>query len=164
MNPIELLMAEHGSLRVYFRHLRSLNSDFLFEVDDFVLGCHAKIEDDVIFPALGKVGGDGATAIASTISRLEDEHKVLQMLSNQMRNKVAESGTQLDRDAIALYASTLESHNSTEETSIFKHWDDVDKRTQAESANMVRKIISEFGAARYLQVTGFSQEFLSLLM
>jgi hemerythrin superfamily protein len=163
MNPIELLMAEHATLRVYFRHLRSLNSDYLFEVDDFILGCHARIEDEVVFPALRSIGGDKASTIASVTSKLEEEHRVLQMLSNKMRVQVAETAAQLDRDAIALYASTVESHNSAEETSVFRHWGDVNKEDQAQSADLVRKLISEFGTARYLRATCFSQEFLSLL-
>jgi hypothetical protein len=35
MDLIELPMAEHASLRVHFRHLRYLNSDYIFELDDF---------------------------------------------------------------------------------------------------------------------------------
>jgi hemerythrin superfamily protein len=160
MNPIELLMAEHASLRVYFRHMRSLNSDYLFEVDDFILGCHARIEDEVVFPALGNAGGE--SKVVAMTSKLEEEHRVLQMLSNRMRATVLEKTT-LDRDTVALYASTVESHNSAEETSVFKHWDEVDSETRAKSTSQVRKIVSEFGVARYLRVTCFSQEFLSLL-
>jgi len=163
MNPIELLMAEHAALRVYFRHMRNLNSDYLFELDDFIVGCHARIEDEVVFPALRKVGRPDADAVVTVTGKLEEEHKLLKMLSDNMRLMVAEEATKLDRDKVALYVSTVESHNSSEEILVFKFWDDLDRETRVESTNRVKKIIGEFGTARYLRVTGFSQEFLSLL-
>lgn len=155
-------MAERASLRVYFRYMRSLNSDHLFEVDDFILGCHARIEDEVVFPVLRNAGSE-TSGVTTLTSKLEEEHRVLQMLSNRMRATVLQKTTPLDGDIIALYASTVGSHNSAEETTVFKYWDQVDSESRAECTSQVRRIVGEFGAARYLRVTCFSQEFLSLL-
>lgn len=163
MNPIELLESEHAVFRVYFRHLRDLNSDYFFEIDDFILGCHAKIEDEVIFPALRKIGGPEAEKIDKTTRKLEEEHKLVEMLSSNMKQAVVEGTKALDRDKVALYASTVESHNESEEIFVFKFWNDLDRETRAAATDGVKRIIGEFGTARYLRLTGFSQEFLSLL-
>jgi len=45
MDLVELLMSEHASLRIYFRHLRDMKFDSFFELDDFVINCHARMED-----------------------------------------------------------------------------------------------------------------------
>ena len=163
MNPIELLMSEHAVFRVYFRHLRGMNSDYLFEVDDFILGCHAKVEDEVIFPALRRVGGPDAEKIAKTTRKLEEEHRLLEMLSSNLKQAVVEESKPLGKDKVALYASTVESHNDSEEIFIFKFWSQIDRETRETYTGEVKRIIGEFGTARYLRLTGFSQEFLSLL-
>jgi hemerythrin superfamily protein len=162
MNLIELLMAEHASLRVYFRHLRYLNSDFLFELDDFVVNCHAKIEDEVIFPEMRKAAGTENKNIETITRRMEEEHKVIQMLGNSIRIAVAEGSKDIDRGKIMLYADTLESHNSSEETLLFPTWR-LDSEQEAEAVSKAVQIIRDFGLERYLRVTGLSQEFLSLL-
>jgi hemerythrin superfamily protein len=164
MNPIELLMSEHAAFRIHFRQLRDLNSEYFFEIDDFILGCHAKVEDEVVFPALRKAGGPEAEKIDKTTRKLEEEHKLIEMLSSNLKQAVVEGTKALDRDKIALYASTVESHNDSEEIFVFKFWNDLDRETQASSTDGVKRIISEFGTARYLRLTGFSQEFLSLLV
>lgn len=162
MNLIELLMAEHASLRVYFRHLRYLNSDFIFELDDFVVNCHAKVEDEVIFPEMRKAAGVESERINTVTKRMEEEHKVLQMLGNNIRLAVAEGNKDIDRSKIMLYADTLESHNSSEETLLFPDWK-VDSELEHQAVSKASQIIHDFGLERYLKVTGLSQEFLSLL-
>lgn len=162
MDLIELLMAEHASLRVYFRHLRYLNSDYIFELDDFVVNCHAKIEDEVVFPELRRVAGKDGGSIEAITKRMEDEHKVLQMLGIGIRVAVAEGDKEIDRSKVMLYADTLESHNSSEETLLFPRWKEV-REKETQSASKATQMIHDFGLGRYLKVTGFSQEFLSQL-
>jgi hemerythrin superfamily protein len=163
MNLIELLMAEHASLRVYFRHLRYLNSDFLFELDDFVTNCHARIEDEVLFPEIRAAVTVEREVIENWTKRMEDEHQLLKMLGDKMRLLVAEGNRELDRDKVALYADTLESHNSSEEALIFPRWSAVSGERANEATIAALKILHEFGTERYLRVTGFSQQFLSFL-
>ncbi len=163
MNLTELLEAEHASLRVYFRHLRYLNSDFLFELDDFVTNCHAKIEDEVVFPEMRMAHGTEDKNIENITKRMEEEHKLLQMLGNNLRTIVAEGNEELDKNKVLLYADTLESHNSSEETLLFPSWDKVSIEKESEAASRARGIIDGYGFERYLRVTGFSQEFMNLL-
>ncbi len=160
MNLIELLMAEHASFRVYFRHLRYLNSDFIFELDDFVTNCHARVEDEVVFPEMRKSAGSENKDVETATKRMEEEHKLLQLLGNSIRVAVAEGGKDVDRGKVLLYIDTLESHNSSEETLLFKGWKgNGEQEAQAVSGTM--RIIHDFGVERYLKVTGFSQELLS---
>lgn len=162
MNLTELLMAEHAALRVYFRHLRYLNSDFLFELDDFVVNCHAKIEDEVVFPEMRKLAGPEDRGVETTTKRMEDEHRLLQMLGNGIRVAVAEGSKDVDRGKVMLYADTLESHNSSEETLLFPGWK-ASGEQEAQAVSGALRIIHDYGVERYLKVTGFSQEFLSSL-
>lgn len=152
MDLVELLMSEHASLRIYFRHLRDMRFDSFFELDDFVINCHARMEDEALFPALNV-----------PTKRLQTEHEVLKMLSNGIRVSMAEEKSVLDKNKVALYADTLESHNTSEEKTVFKEWRQVSKDKREEASAQALEIIRSFGLERYLRVTGFSSEFLSLL-
>lgn len=163
MNLVELLMAEHASMRIYFRHLRYLDSDFLFELDGFVTNCHARVEDEVLFPEIRAAMTDEKAAVETGTKRMEDEHRLLRMLGERMRALVAEGDRELDRDKVTLYVDTLESHNSSEHTLIFSKWSFVNAERSSEAASRALEVIHAFGVERYLRVTGFSQEFLSLL-
>lgn len=112
MDLVELLMSEHAPLRIYFRHLRDMRFDSFFELDDFVVNCHARMEDEALFPTL-----DVPT------KRLQTEHEVLKMLSNGIRVSMAEEKSELDKNKVALYADTLESHNTREEKTVFRAGD-----------------------------------------
>lgn len=149
-------------MRVYFRHLRDLNSDFLFELDDFVANCHAKVEDEVVFPEMRAAPTGESRAIETTTKRMGEEHKLLQMLGNNTRWLVAE-GNGLDKSKVMLYADTLESHNSSEETLLFPIWSSIKAEREREATPRAMKILRDFGEERYLRVTGFSQRLLSSL-
>jgi hemerythrin superfamily protein len=161
MDLAELLMSEHVSLRIYFRHLRDMKFDSFFELDDFVVNCHSKLEDDAMFPAL--VEGVPNPLVSRTTKRLRDEHEVLKMLSNSIRVTMAEEKTELDKNKVALYADTLESHNISEEKTVFKDWKELNEKEKQRASTQASEIIRSFGLERYLRITGFSQEFLSSL-
>lgn len=161
MDLVELLMSEHASLRIYFRHLREMKSDFFFELDDFIINCHAKIEDEAVFPILLRGGPD--SPISQTTKRLMDEHELVKMLGNNMRLYAAQEKAELGKDKITLYADTVESHNTAEEISVFKAWKDASNEVKQKAAEQAKEIIRSFGLERYLRVTGFSQEYLSSL-
>lgn len=152
-------MAEHASLRVYFRNFRELNSDLIFELDGFIVNCHAKVEDDVVFPTIRRLVGSDSQVVKA-IDQLEDDHRVIQMLSNTMRAAVAEEKGEIDRKKIALYADTVAPHNSAEEISVFQSWRKVDRLQEEGAVQRVRSIINTFGLDKYFRVTGFSKEFL----
>jgi len=152
MDLVELLMSEHASLRIYFRHLKGMRFDSFFELDGFVNDCHVRMEGEALFPALN----------VST-KRLQTEHEALKMLSNGIRVSVAEDKSELDKNKVALYADTSESHNTSEEKTVFKEWRQVSKDKREEASTRGLEIIGSFGLERYLRITDFSSEFLSLL-
>ncbi len=159
MDLVELLMAEHASLRVHLSHFRDAKLDSFFEVDDFVNTGHAMVEDVVVFPLLSG-NADDSTVVAA-LNRLEDEHGVLNMLSGNMRAFLAEEIRDLDPSRVALYVDTLESHNASEETTVFRRWRDLSAAQKQVAAARAGEIVDSFGLDRYLRATGFSREFLS---
>jgi len=85
MNIIELIMAEHASLRLHFRFVRERSSDPRFELEDFVRNYHAKVEDEIIFPALKQMIGSQNEQLIRVISRLEEDHRLIAMTGEQLK-------------------------------------------------------------------------------
>ena len=160
MDLVELLMTEHAALRVYFRQIRELNSPLVFEIDDFVANCHAKIEDELVFPALRAIETSPSNRLAAFTKRMEEEHRLLEALGNDMRVAVGAKGEELDKNKVALYVDTLEAHNAGEETLLFRHWKEVSEGQARSATGDAKSTIREFGWARYLRTTGLSQELL----
>lgn len=149
MNIIEQLMAEHAALRVHFRYLGS-SSDTIYELEDFVRSCHAKIEDEVIFPELRK--GPKGKDIEQAISRLEADHKLIDMIGDQIKQRTMQGDMEVLKKRVQLYANTVTSHNASEESLIFEYW------TGADVIPAARKIIENFGLNRYFALTGISEK------
>ena len=84
MNIIELLMAEHASLRLHFQYAKkTANWDSIYEVEDFVRNCHAKIEDEVVFPELEKeLLNTTDRETLKALSRLEADHKLIDTIGD----------------------------------------------------------------------------------
>lgn len=154
MNIIELLMTEHSALRVHFRYL-GVNSDLIYELEDFVRNCHARIEDEVVFPELRK--SPDAKAIEKTISRLEADHKLIDTIGDQIKQRTVEGDLDILRKRIQLYANTILSHNASEESSIFGYWN-ATEAVETQVVSMARKIIESFGFNRYFAITGVSEK------
>ena len=164
MNLIELLMIEHGSLRLHFQFARrTTNWDAIYEVEEFVRGCHAKVEDEVVFPKLRKSLEDpDRERLLKTISRLESDHKLIDTIGEQIKVRTTEGGDpDTLRKRILLYATTVESHNSSEESLIFQYW--VSGNETGNLAEDAKTIIRGFGLNRYFQVTGISEKLLESL-
>ena len=85
MNIIEQLMVEHAALRLHFRYARETNPDKIYEMEDFIRNCHAKIEDEVVFPKL-KVSLDSPSnaKLTQVILRLEADHKLIDTMGDQI--------------------------------------------------------------------------------
>ena len=115
-------MIEHAALRLHFRFARETNSDTIYEVEEFVRNCHAKIEDDIVFPNV-KVSLDSPSnaKLVQVILRLEADHKLIDTIANQIRLRTAQGDVETLRKRILLYMNTVESHNSSEESLIFQY-------------------------------------------
>lgn len=157
MNIIEQLMAEHSSLRVRFGYL-GVNSESIYELEDFVRNCHAKIEDEVVFPEMRK--SPESKYIEEIVSRLEADHKLIDTIGDQIKQRTVEGDLDILRKRIQLYANTVLSHNSNEETLLFDHWK-VSQNVESHAVFSARKIIENFGSNRYFSITGISEKFLS---
>ena len=156
MNSIELLMAEHAALRVHFRLARDVNSDSIYEVEEFVRNCHAKVEDEVIFPKLRESGN---AQLEQVLSRLEADHKLIDAIGDQIKLRTAQGDIETLRKRILLYMNTVESHNASEESLIFQYWK-AGESEERDTKSKARKIIEEFGLNRYFAITGISEKLL----
>lgn len=154
MNIIEQLMAEHSALRVHFRYI-GVNPELIYELEDFVRNCHAKIEDDVVFPVMKSLK---ANYIEKTISRLEADHKLIDTIGDQIKQRTVEGDLDVLRKRIQLYANTVLSHNASEESLLFSHWN-AGETVERHSVSSARKIIESFGFNRYYSTTGISDKF-----
>lgn len=158
MNIVELMMAEHAGLRVHLRYIREKNSDSVYEIEDFVRNCHARIEDELIFPKLRQLIEPKDPQLVKVLSRLEADHKLIEMIGEQIKVQTAQGEPETLRKRIMLYASTLETHNATEETTIFPFWSENSPAESEEIVSRARKIVEAFGRDRYFRITGVSEK------
>ncbi len=161
MNIVELLMAEHASLRLHFRYVREKNSDSIYEIEEFVRNCHATIEDELVFPKLREmIAPRIATDLVNVLARLESDHKLIDKIGEQIKGRTAEGDLETLRKRIMLYASTVETHNSSEETIVFPYWRMDRTEESAELVLRAKAIIEKFGLERYFRITGISEKLL----
>ncbi len=159
LNLVELMMVEHASLRLHLRTVREGNADLIFEVEDFVRNCHARIEDEIIFPKLKEIlSGRNEEQLVKALSRLEADHKLIDMIGNQIKSRTAEGDLETMRKRVMLYADTLESHNSSEETLVFPFWTLVGSQGDSELVHKAKGMVDEFGRDRYFKITGVSEK------
>jgi hemerythrin superfamily protein len=154
MNVIEQLMVEHAAIRLRLNSIRAseTNSDSIYDLDEFVIKCHARIEDDLVFPRLMEMlTSEGREELEKTLSRIEADHKLIQKISEQIKFATEKGDSEILRKRIMLYCTTVETHNLAEENLIFPYW-------KSEEKIDTKKIIDEFGRDRYFKITGVSQK------
>jgi hemerythrin superfamily protein len=157
-------MVEHAAIRLRLYSIREKNNaDSIYELDDFVRNCHAKIEDEIIFPKLRQILGVKGEELVKTLSRLEADHRMIEKISEVLMSKTAEGDIETSRKRTMLYADVLESHNSSEETLVFPFWSINDPKEESLIMHRARKVIEEFGRDRYFRITGFSERLYSAL-
>jgi hemerythrin superfamily protein len=158
-------MVEHVSLRLHFQFARkTANWDSIYEVEEFVRDCHARVEDEVVFPKLQESLKDpDRENHLRNLSRLEADHRLIGTIGEQIRLRT-EQGTDMEtlRKRILLYATTVESHNASEESLNFTYLKESDDN-QNEVIPSAMKIVREYGLNRYFQLTGISEKLLELV-
>jgi hemerythrin superfamily protein len=153
LNIIEQLLVEHAANRLHLRFIRDSekNSEFIYELDEFVVKCHARIEDELVFPKLRKTLTEtNQEAVEKTLGRIEADHQLIQKISQQIRSATEKGEQEILRKRIMLYCTTLETHNLAEENLIFPHWNSEDEMD-------AKGIIDEFGRDRYFRITGIQK-------
>lgn len=150
-------MIEHQALRLHFRYIRETNFNSIYEIEEFVRKCHARIEEEIVFPKLNEVD-----QIKQNLSRLSADHKLIDTIGDQIKLRTAQGDLETLKKRVLLYVNTVESHNSSEESLIFQYWK-VGETTEKETVSGARKIIDEFGLNRYFTITGVSQKLFDLV-
>ncbi len=154
-------MMEHLALRLHFQFARRTAIwDSIYDVEEFIRNSHAKVEDKVVFPKLQESLKDpNREDLSKIISRLEADHRLIDTIGEQIRLRTVQgSDAETLRKRILLYATTVESHNASEETLIFQYWNP--STNQDEEIPRAMEIIRDFGLDRYFQITGISESLL----
>lgn len=146
-------MIEHAALRVHF-HFASDKTDSIYEIEDFVRNCHAKIEDEIVFPKFQDV-----PEAKQNLSRLQADHRMIDTIGDQIKLRTTQGELEVLRKRISLYTNVVESHNASEESLVFPYWN-VSESEELEAASKAKQIIESFGLNRYLSVTGISSKLL----
>ena len=165
LNVVELLMVEHVSLRLRFRLMREQqNFDSICAIEEFVRTCHAKVEDELVFPILRDLlfSQGKQKIVEDVLRRLEADHKLIDTIGEQIKLRTIQGDSQTLTKRIALYCSTVESHNSAEEIQLFPFWSPAESQERDAAVGAV-KIMNLFGMNRYYELTGISKEFLGSL-
>ena len=83
------MMIEHAWIRLNLRSVREGHSDSLYEIEDFVLNSHAKIEDELVFPKLAELFASTAEydQQAKNLSRLEADHKLIDKIGHAAEDR-----------------------------------------------------------------------------
>jgi hemerythrin superfamily protein len=153
-------MVEHASLRLRFRVMKEIqNYNSIYAIEEFVRSCHAKVEDDVVFPMLRLIlESQGKQAVITNfLNRLGADHRLIDTIGEQIRLRTIEGKSDILEKRILLYCSTVETHNTSEETQIFSYWIP-DAAQEQDAVKRALKIIREFGISRYYDIMGFSEE------
>lgn len=163
MNIIEQLMIEHAALRLHFRFAKESNSNAIYELEEFVRTCHARIEDALVFPRLKEsLSQPIEEKVRKDLSRLEADHKLIDKIGDQIRFQTVQGDVETLRKRILLYMNTVESHNAGEESLIFQHWN-VSDAEEHEVKSKAWEIIRVFGLNRYFAISGFSEELVKMM-
>lgn len=156
MNIIEQLMVEHAALRLHFHFAREKDFDAIYELEEFVRTCHARIEDELVFPKLKAwIPQSLKDTLGKDLSRLEADHKLIEKIGDQIRARTVEGDAETLTKRILLYMNTVESHNAGEESLIFPYWK-ASETEECEAKSGAWKVIQSFGLNRYFAITGFS--------
>jgi hemerythrin superfamily protein len=156
-------MVEHASLRLQFRFARETNSNAIYGIEEFVRTCHARIEDELVFPKLKEsISQPLQEKIRRDISRLEADHRLIDKIGDQIKVRTLQGDAETLRKRIMLYMNAVESHNSAEESLIFQYWN-VSAADEQEIKSKAWEIIRVFGLTRYFAITGFSEELAKMM-
>jgi hemerythrin superfamily protein len=157
MDLIELMMVEHVSLRVRLDELQYRREpDFFIAINQFVLNCHAKVEDEAVFPRL-KAILTGDHELLNTTSKIEADHKLISTLGGNMEKWIKDKDLSLFERRIEVYSKTVVQHNAMEESLVFPFWGKVSAEKARSALEEAKRIINQFGQDRYFEITGVSK-------
>ncbi len=152
MDSVDVLLFEHSIIRLKEKELTKIESaisDFN-DFNDFVVNCHAKHEDEIVFPILISKNQDDKDYV-SYVKRISADHKLIATLGNNIVSWIKEKNYEMLERRLPLYFKILLEHNSNEEKDIFVRW-------KPEYSVSYKKVILEYGVDKYTKITGASRE------
>ncbi|MDP8024033.1 MAG: hypothetical protein RAK20_06175, partial [Conexivisphaerales archaeon] len=120
---------------------------------DFVVNCHAKHEDEIVFPTL-MTKEQKDQEFVNYVRRISADHKLIATLGSNIERWMNEKNYEMLERRVPLYLKTLLEHNLNEEREIFARW-------KPEYALPFKHIINGFGIEKYKSITGASDEMIS---
>ena len=165
VDVVELLMVDHLSIRLLVRCglcVREVGEFAAFH--DFIVGCHARIEDEVVFPILKEHFRDVDDEFVKLVEWIGNDHKLLDTLAGNVIGYGGSGGREIYEDRLNLYFKLLMEHNLREEKQIFPIWlKELPGEVRVKATEQARKIIMEFGLRKYTEITGLSEEAFKLI-
>jgi hemerythrin superfamily protein len=160
MDVVEVLIIDHISIRLLAKcnpYIKSVDEFVSFH--DFIVNCHAKIEDDIVFPALKNLYKGKYEEFVKLIEWISNDHKLLDTLGNKVIEYGRAGRQENYRERLSLYFKILLEHNTREESQLFPNWfKEIANTTRTSCTKRARKIIENYGLEKYTKLTGFSSE------
>jgi len=165
VDVVELLMVDHLSIRLLVRCglcVREVGEFASFH--DFVVGCHARIEDEVVFPVLREHFSGVDEGFVKLVEWIGNDHRLLDTLAGNVIGYGRSGEREVYEDRLNLYFKLLMEHNLREEAQLFPRWfQDLPREVRVRATEEARKIIVEFGLKKYTEITGLSEEAFKLI-
>lgn len=165
MDVVELLMMDHLSIRLLVRCglcVREVGEFAAFH--DFVAGCHARIEDEAVFPMLKEYFSEMDETFVKLVEWIGNDHKLLDTLAGNVIGYGRSGERETYEDRLNLYFKLLMEHNLREEAQLFPRWfKDLPQDVRTKATEDARRIIMAFGLKKYTEITGLSEEAFKLI-
>ena len=160
MDVVEILMVDHLSIRLLARcRPLEISLDEFSNLHDFIVNCHAKIEDEIVFPVLREHYIGEYEEYAKLVEWIGNDHKLLETLGNRTIEYGVDKDWENYRRRLNLYFKILVEHNHREEEEIFPKWlREIDNVIRSKCTEKAKRIIEGYGLEKYTKLTGFSKE------
>jgi hemerythrin superfamily protein len=117
----------------------------------FIVNLHAKIEDDILFPAYREAYKND-TEIIYLVDRISRDHELLKTLGNNVI-KYGESGeSELYKRRLERYLYILIDHNTSEEKLLFPLWDDINGEIRLQADKEAVELVEKYGYQEYTRI------------
>lgn len=119
--------------------------DEFLNFHNFIVNCHARIEDEVVFPTLKEYYLRDFLEYAKLIEWVGNDHKLLEKLGDSIIQYGIRGEEENYRSRLELYFKILKDHNLREENQIFPNWfKDISENIRGICTSRSKKIIDRF--------------------
>ncbi len=165
MDVVEFLIIDHLAIRLLVKcsSLKVCVEEFA-SFHDFIVNCHAEIEDKIVFPTMKKFYQDKSMEYTKLIEWVGNDHQLIGTLGVNVI-KYGEGGD-IDsyKNRLDLYFKLLIEHNLREEKDIFPNWLlDIDEETRKRCSEEAKRVIEKYGIEKYTELTGLSADIYKII-